>query len=91
MMQCTKRLRLASLERQPERPVSLEQQRQAQAEPELVRERLERQLSVPGCPRTYSFYSLSLPSPDYFSDFGEGDGEGAVFFIVEGFYLPGDS
>jgi len=41
---------MAEPERQPQRPVSRQLERQAQAEPQLVRQRLERELPFPRLP-----------------------------------------
>ena len=46
---------LAELERQPERSVSLERQQQAEPEPELLRQQVERELPVSRCQKVTLF------------------------------------
>ena len=59
----TKRLGLAEQRWQSERRVSQQVERQAEPEPQLFRERLERELSVPGRPREDYFFSCCFHPP----------------------------
>ena len=68
---------ITASERQPPCALSLARQVEAEPEPELVRERLERQLSLPGraklllspaSPLGFAFY-LTDPSAEHTADF----------------------
>ena len=89
---------LRARERQSERAVPQQERCEAGFEPQLVRQRLERQRSVPGRPLLFLFLpryicgsficQLSFPAAEHSTDFNQVFRKMSIFFIVERAYVP---
>ena len=91
---------MAESERQPERSLSQQERFEARPEPELDRERLERDLPVRGRPKLVSFFpagyggvfsvQLAAPAAEHFPNLVEFFRKEDKLFIIKSFYFPGD-